>query len=301
MTYDVAIIGAGPAGLTAGIFASRAGLKTICFERRVVGGQATLSSNIENYPGFESIAGFDLMQKFSNHAQHCGMELKYANVEKISKLKNYFKIATKKETFTANKVIVACGCKTKKLGLSKEEELSGKGVSYCASCDGNFFKGKTVAVVGGGNTAVENVDYLTKICKKVYMLNRSEKFRAGEHEIERIKKYKNLQILTNTTVQELVGENQLEKIIINQNGKNRNLKVEGLFVAIGYQPDFKFLDIDVEYDHAGYIVTDENQQTSVKNLFACGDATSKKFKQVITACADGARAGNSCVGDKWKN
>ena len=130
------------------------------------------------------------------------------------------------------------------------------------------------------------------------MLNRSERFRAFEHEIERIKKYKNLQILTNATVQELVGEKQLEQIVVNHNGKTKKIKVEGLFIAIGYEPDFDFLDIDVEFDKAGYIIVNEDQQTNVKNLYACGDATSKKFKQVITACADGARAGNSCVGDK---
>lgn len=301
MEIDVAIIGAGPAGLSAGIFASRAGFKTVCFERLVEGGQANLSSNIENYPGFESIPGLELTQKFANHAKSCGTEIKYADVVKVSKLKTNFSIKTKKETFTAKKVIIASGSKTRKLGIENELKLTGKGVSYCASCDGNFFKDKVVAVVGGGNSAVENVDYLTRVCKKVYMLNRSERFRAFEYDIERIKKYKNLQILTNATVQELVGEKQLEQIVVNHNGKTKKIKVEGLFIAIGYEPDFDFLDIDVEFDKAGYIVVNEDQQTNVKNLYACGDATSKKFKQVITACADGARAGNSCVGDKWKN
>ena len=301
MIYDVAIIGAGPAGLTAGIFATRAGLKTICFERLVVGGQASLSSNIENYPGFDGIVGFELMQKMLNHATKCGMQLKYADIKEVRKLKSNFKIKTAKEEFVAKKVIVACGSKARKLGFKNEDKLIGKGISYCASCDGNFFKGKTVAVVGGGNTAVENVDYLTRVCKKVYMLNRGEKFRAGEHEIERIKKYKNLKILTNAKVAELVGDKQLELIKVEQDGNIKNLKLDGLFVAIGYEPEFKFLKVDVELDSAGYIKVDENQQTSVKNLFACGDVTSKKFKQVITACADGARAGNSCVGDKWKN
>ena len=298
MMIDVAIIGAGPAGLSAGIFASRAGLKTICFERLVEGGQANLSSNVENYPGFESIPGMELTQKFASHAKSCGTEIKYAEVLKVSKLKTNFSIETKKEKFTAKKVIIATGSKTRKLGLTRERELTGRGVSYCASCDGNFFKDKVVAVVGGGNSAVENVDYLTRVCKKVYMLNRSDRFRAFEYEIERIKKYKNLEILTNATVQDLIGEKQLEQIVVKHNGRNKKLKVEGLFVAIGYEPDFDFLEIDVEYDKAGYILVDEDQKTSVKNLFACGDATSKKFKQIITACADGARAGNSCVGDK---
>lgn len=297
MKFDVAIVGAGPAGLSAGIFASRAGLKTVCFERLVAGGQAVISSSIENYPGFENTTGPELMQKISAHAQNCGVELKSENVVSLTKTKTEFKLETKSNTYLANKVIVACGSKARKLNLDKEKEFVGRGVSYCASCDGNFFKNKIVAVVGGGKTAVEDVDYLVRICKKVYLINRSEKFKAGQHEIKRIKKYKNLEILTNATVEGLQGEKFLESIQILQNGESKVLNVDGLFIAIGYEPEFDFLKIDVELDNNGYIVVDANQQTSVKNLFACGDVTSKEFKQIITACADGARAGNSCVGD----
>ena len=296
MIYDVAIIGAGPAGLTAGVFSARAGLKTVCFERLIVGGQASLSSNIENYSGFESISGFELMQKFHAQATSCGVETKYEDVLELSKTKTGFLIKTKNNEYKSKKVIIACGCKARKLGLKNETELIGKGISYCASCDGNFFKNKTVAVVGGGNTAVENVTYLSKLCKKIYMLNRSEKFRAGNHEIKRIQKLKNVEVLTNTKVVELHGKQILQSVKIDNNGKIEKLEIDGLFIAIGYEPEFKFLNIDVKLDEFGYIIVDENQQTSVKNLFACGDVTSKKFKQVITACADGARAGNSCVG-----
>jgi thioredoxin reductase (NADPH) len=296
MKYDVAIIGAGPAGLTAGVFTSRAGLKTICFERLVVGGQASLSSNIENYMGFEQIAGLDLMEKFYTHAINSGTEIKFEDVLKINKLKESFSIKTKKATYNAKKVIVACGCKARKLNLEKETELIGKGISYCASCDGNFFKNKTVAVVGGGNTAVENVTYLSRLCKKVYMLNRSEHFRANNTDIEKIKKLKNVQILTNTKVVELKGKDVLESVVLETNLKRTTKQIDGLFIAIGYEPNFKFLSKDVLLDENGYIIVDENQQTNIKNLYACGDVTSKKFKQVISACADGARAGNSCIG-----
>ena len=296
MKFDVAIIGAGPAGLTAGIFTTRAGLKTVCFERLVVGGQASLSSNIENFPGYTNIVGFELMEKFLNHATSCGLELKYENVVSVTQTQTGFSIKTKKENYTAKKIIIACGCKARKLGITNEDKFIGKGVSYCASCDGNFFKNKVVAVVGGGNSAMENVNYLCGICKKVYIINRSEHFRADKHEFEKAKKHKNLEILTNCTVAELVGDKQLESIKVNKNGEIMNLDAKGLFVAIGHEPELSFLNVEVEKDKFGYLVVDENQQTNVKNLFACGDTTSKKFKQVITACADGAIAGNSCIG-----
>ena len=218
MMYDVAIIGAGPAGLTAGIFASRAGLKTICFERLVVGGQASLSGWIENFPTYEGIVGFELMEKLSIHAGHCGVLHAYEEVVSVKQIKNGFSIKTKKNKYTSEKVIIACGCKARRLGLNNEDTLIGKGLSYCASCDGNFFKNKVVAVVGGGDSAVDNVDYLTRICKKIYLLNRSEHFRAGERELQRISKLKNVEVLTNATVEELVGNNALEKIKIKQNG-----------------------------------------------------------------------------------
>lgn len=296
MKYDVAIIGAGPAGLTAGIFASRAGLKCICFEKVMVGGQASLSGNVENFPGTKSIAGYELMQQMADHATSVGVQLMFEDVLTVKQNKASFSIKTKKETYIATKVIIASGCKTRKLGIENEKQFIGKGVSYCASCDGNFFKDSAVAVVGGGNSAVENVNYLSRLCSKVYMLNRSEKFRANKHEIEKLSKLKNVEILTNTTVERLNGNEKLENLEILHQGKQKILKVSGLFIAIGYEPDLSFLDVDVELDDFGYIKTNENQETNIKNLFACGDITSKQFKQIITACADGARAGNSCIG-----
>jgi len=296
MKYDVAIIGAGPAGLTAGIFATRAGLKTVCFERLVVGGQASLSSNIENFPGYQNIVGFELMEKFLNHATTYGLETKYENVLSVKQTKTGFSVKTKQHSYMAKKVIVACGCKARKLGLKNEDKFIGKGVSYCASCDGNFFKNKVVAVVGGGNSAMENINYLCGVCKKVYLVNRSEHFRADKHEFEKATKHKNLEIIKNAVIEELVGDTTLQSININKLGESINLKVEGLFVAIGHEPELSFLNVEVKKDEFGYIVVNENQQTTVKDLFACGDTTSKKFKQVITACADGAIAGNACIG-----
>lgn len=295
MKIDIAIIGAGPAGLTAGIFTSRAGLKTVCFEKLAIGGQAALSYEIANYPGFESISGFDLTQKMHAQAESCGTTFIYESVKKLKKLKNGFSIQTTENRYLAGKIIIACGCKTRKLGLENELQLTGRGISYCASCDGGFFKNKVVAVVGGGNTAVEDVKYLARIAKKVYLINRSQKFRAGNHTIEQLKKFKNLEIIKNAQVKKLFGAEKLEKISVLIDKETKDIKVDGLFIAIGYEPDLSFLDIDVKLDKYGYILVDEKMRTNVDDLFACGDITGKSFKQVITACADGAIAGNSCI------
>lgn len=295
MKYNVAILGGGPAGLSAGIFTTRAGLKTICFEKLAIGGQASLSHEIANYPGFENVSGFDLVEKMFNHAQVSGVEFNYSGVVGLSELKSGFIIKTKSEEFMAEKVIIATGARPKKLNIPGEAKFMGKGVSYCASCDGNFYKNKNVAVVGGGDSALEYVEYLCKICKKVYLINRSENFKAGEYKLNKAKKYKNLVVITSSNVVEVKGNDCVEQIVVS--GKeNCLIDVEGLFIAIGHEPDLSFLNIDLKIDKNGYIIVNEDMQTSVKNVFACGDIVSKKFKQVITACADGAVAGNSCIG-----
>ncbi len=298
MKADVVIIGGGPAGLTAGIFACRAGLNVVLLEKLALGGQASLSYKIANYPGFKDISGFDLANKMREQAEAVGLKIEYAEVCALTQTKIGFSVKTKDVTYSAKKVIIACGCIARKLGLDREKEFTGKGISYCASCDGNFFKGKDVAVVGGGNTAIEDVDYLTKIAKKVYLINRTEHFRAGEHEVRRIKKYKNVEVLTNTTVKQLLGESLLEGLELKVGNAKRKLAISGLFVAIGHEPNLDFVKLNLKLDKFGYIIVDENKQTSVKNLFACGDITSKKFRQIITACADGAIAGNACIGVK---
>lgn len=295
MKFDVAVIGGGPAGLSASLFTTRAGLKTICFERLAVGGQAALSYDIANYPGFTNISGFDLTQKMFNQAKESGTEFVFGDVLTIKELKMGFSIKTRKAIYQAKKLIIASGTVSRKLGLN-EEKFIGRGVSYCASCDGNFFKNKNVAVVGGGDSAFEYVEYLSRLASKVYLLNRSENFRANRNRVENAKKIKNVNILTNTVVDKLVGDNSLSEVVINRNGKTEKLKIEGLFIAIGHEPNLDFLNFDLELDR-GYIVVDKHMQTSKKNVYACGDIVSKHFKQVITACADGAIAGNSCVGD----
>lgn len=297
MKYDVIIIGAGPAGLSAGIFTARAGLKTLCIEKLGVGGQASIAVEISNYPGMGKISGFDLGQKMAEDATNCGVQIEYETVQKLSQTKTGFSIKTKHNNYTAKKVILACGAKVRNLGIESEQNYIGRGVSYCASCDGAFFKNKTVAVVGGGNTAIGDCLYLSHLAKKVYLIHRREVFTANKLDFEKVKSLKNVEIITNTTVKELQGENQLQTVVINQNKTTKKLKIDGLFVAVGYEPDLSFVDINIKKDKFGYVLVDENKQTSVKYLYACGDIISKKFKQIITAAADGAMAGNSCVGE----
>ena len=298
MKSDVLIIGAGPAGLTAGIFTCRAGLSSVCIEKLAVGGQASISHEIANYPGFEAISGFDLMDRLAKQAKSNGLRIAYGTVKSLEKSKTGFIVKTVDETFNSRKVIIASGCKTRKLGLKDEERLTGRGISYCASCDGAFFKDKVVAVVGGGNTAIGDVEYLSRLAKKIYLINRTEKFRAGEFALKKIKKLKNLEILTNAQVKELHGKDKLEAVSVNIDGTKTKINLDGLFIAIGYEPDTSFIKFDVDTNPQGYIIVDDNMRTSVKNLYACGDIINKDFRQIVVACADGAKAGNSCIGEK---
>lgn len=296
MKFDVAVIGGGPAGLSASIFTTRAGLKTICFERLAVGGQAALSYDIANYPGFENISGFDLTQKMFNQAKNLETEFVFSSVENIKKTKSGFLIKTKKNSYEAKKLIIACGTTSRKLGLG-EEKFIGKGISYCASCDGAFYKDKQVAIVGGGDSAFEYVEYLSRIANKVYLFNRSEKFKAHSSRVKKARKLKNVKIITNASIKALNGSKVLESVDIEENGALKNINIDGLFVAIGHEPHLDFLDFDIQLDERGFIIVDKYMQTSEKNVFACGDIVSKHFKQVITACSDGAIAGNSCIGE----
>ncbi len=298
MKVGVVIIGGGPAGLSAGIFASRAGLDVVCFEKLGIGGQAALSYEILNYPGFENISGYDLTQKMHLQAKKLGVKFKNENVLALKQLKNGFSVKTNVATYHAEKVIIACGCKTRKLNLPNEQTLTGKGVSYCASCDGGFFKNKIVAVVGGGNTAMEDVRYLNKLASKIYLINRSENFKAGEFELNKIKRLKKVNILTNANVVKLYGEKNLTGIDVDVEGKIKHINLSGIFFAIGSVPDLSFVKIKLGLDDYGYIVVDENMKTNVDNLYACGDIISKNFRQIITACGEGAIAGNSCIGEK---
>lgn len=297
MDYELAIVGAGPAGYTAAIYAVRSGIKTIVFDKTSGGGRARDAPKIENYPGFESILGVDLMDKMQKHA------VKYADihfleeVKSIEKTNDTFTLETNRTTYVVKAVILSMGTKHRKLGVPGEENLQGKGVSYCATCDGFFFKGKTVAVVGGGNTALAESIYLKQIgCKKVYLIHRRDQLRAEKAYEEKSLDLK-VHILYNTRVEKILGEEKVESLEVYDSEKNERsiLRVDGVFISIGEEPESQLAkELDVELDENGYIVVDRQQRTRVEGVYAAGDVTGG-IRQIITACAEGAIAALSAT------
>lgn len=288
--YDLIIIGGGPAGLTAGIYAQRARLKTLLLEKEILGGQIAVSDVIENYPGFPSISGADLMERFEQHARGLGLEIKMADVMDILDRDKEKIIKTSEGDLIAKTVIVATGAKPKRLGISGEKEFTGKGVSYCATCDGPFFKGQKVLVVGGGDTAVKEAVYLSRIAGRVYIAHRRDQLRAEKVIQEKVFSTPNIEMLWSHVLKEIKGKTGVEKVIL-QNLKDnsvRELDVKGVFVFVGINPTTDF--VDVEKDKNGFIKTDQGMQTSVKGIFAAGDCRTTPLKQVSTAVGDGAIA-----------
>lgn len=293
MKYDVIICGGGPAGLTAAIYTSRALLKTLIIEKAGIGGQAALPLEIENYPGFINIDGFTLCNDMLKSAVNFGAEIKYEEIIKFDLEKK--KIFTNKKTYTASAIILCTGAANKTLGLKNEKELIGRGVSYCATCDGGFFKGKTVAVIGGGNTAFEDIIYLSKICKKVYLIHRQEKFRAAKILIEKAKTIENIEFILSCKILEIIAEETVEKIVIDKCDSLGNSKIDisAVFIAIGRKPQTEL--IDVKLNEYGYILTDEHMKTSLSGVFAAGDVRDTPLRQIVTACSDGAIAAESAI------
>lgn len=288
--HDLIIIGGGPAGFTAGIYAQRARLKTLLLEKEMLGGQIAVSDIIENYPGFPSISGAGLMEKFEEHARGLGLEIKMADVLDVQDRGKEKIVKTSEGDLTAKAVIVATGAKPKRLGIPGEKEWTGKGVSYCATCDGPFFKNRHVLVVGGGDTAVKEAVYLSKIAGKVYIAHRRDQLRAEKVIQEKAISTPNIEMLWSHVLREINGKIGVEKAIL-QNLKDNTLKeiqVEGVFVFVGINPTTDF--VDVEKDDNGFIKTDQNMQTSVKGIFAAGDCRTTPLKQVSTAVGDGAIA-----------
>ena len=292
MEYELAIIGAGPAGYTAGIYAVRSGIKIVIFDKSFGGGLANVSPKIENYPGFESISGMDLMEKMKQHA------IKYTDihfndqVNKIEKLKDKFKILTDKKAYEVKAIILCTGTDYRKLNISGEKELTGKGVSYCATCDGFFFKGKKVAVVGGGNTALIESIFLKQIgCEEVYVIHRRDQLRAEDaYKNEAVKK--GVKIIYNTHVELIKGDQHVKFLELNnvKSGEKSKLEVDGVFISIGEQPQNRFAkELGVKLDERGFIIVDKKQRTNIKGVYAAGDITGG-LRQVVTACAEGAIA-----------
>lgn len=291
--YDLIIVGGGPCGLSAGIYAGRSNLKTLLIEEYVCGGQILNTYEIKNYPGFENISGPDLASKMEIQAKNLGVEIKYEKVVDFDFSAQLKIIKTSKHEYSAKAVILSLGASPRKLGLEREEELTGRGVSYCAICDGGFFKGKTVAVVGGGNSAMEDAPYLTNLANKTYLINRSEKFRAMQSLVDNMQSLKSqgkLNLLQNSVVIKLHGESKLESIDVKNvlTGVVHNVLVDGLFIEIGREPNTELLKNKVELDEYGYIITDQNLMTNIPGVFAGGDVRKKSLRQVLTAGSDGA-------------
>lgn len=289
--YDVIIIGGGPAGLTAGIYASRAGKKALLIERYGIGGQIALSHEIENYAGAKPMPGMELTQIMYEQAERFGTEFVFDKIIGMDITGEVKEIKTEYSgDFQAKKVILAMGSRAKHLGLKREAELIGSGVSYCATCDGNFFRGKSVAVIGGGDTALTDAIYLSKIAKKVYIIHRRDEYRGSKILVDAMRAAGVEEVL-NAKVTALNGM-PLESIDVQTETGTRNIQIEGLFIAIGAMPQTQAIKDIVALDEYGYIITDELMKTNVEGVYAAGDIIKKPLRQVITACADGAIAGS---------
>lgn len=291
--YDIAIIGAGTAGLTAAIYACRNNKNVIVFEGHVPGGQISESPLVENYPGIKEISGMDLSISLLSQAEHNGAVMAYENVKDI-KYDNEVKISTDSgNEFSAKALIIAVGCAPRLIGLSDESSWLGKGLGYCSVCDGNFYKGLDVAVVGGGDSALQEAVYLSNICRNVSIIHRRDEFRADSFMINKAKKRENIHYEWNSVVKRLEGKEKLEKVILEntKTHEERELNVQGLFVAIGRIPKTEPFKEWLKLDSAGFVETDENCKTAHPWLFVAGDCRQKALRQLATAVADGAVAG----------
>jgi thioredoxin reductase (NADPH) len=293
MQYDVVIIGSGPAGYTAAIYASRANLSVLMFQGYSVGGQLMLTSDVENYPGFEEgILGPPMMEKFEAQARRFGTEMIPEDVTGIDFNRRPFKLTTDSGDYLARTVIIATGASAKWLGLPSEERLQGRGVSACATCDGFFFKNKEVAVVGGGDTALEEATFLTRYASHVTLIHRRDSLRASKIMQDRAHKNPRISFIWNTDVSEVLGEDAVIglRLLNNKTGAENILPVQGLFLAIGHRPNTELFKGVIDMDKAGYIVPVEYTMTNIPGVFAAGDVTDHRYRQAVTAAGDGCRA-----------
>lgn len=294
--YDVIIVGAACAGLTAGLYTGRRGLKTLIISKDV-GGQASITTEIENYPGTGAIAGPVLMNKFKKQTEEAGVEIKYAEVTSIEKRDDGFLVISNLGEFQSETVVLAFGLEHRKLGVPGESKLSGKGVTYCATCDGPLFKGKKVMVVGGGNSAFDAAEYLSHLCEKVILINRTDKYRAEKVLINAVEKKDNIEIMNFTEVKEFIGDKKLEKIKIinNQTNEETEVDMDGAFIEIGWVTKTDFIKDLVKLNDRGYIIIDNESKTSTPGVYAAGDVTDTPFKQIVISAGEGAKAALSAA------
>ena len=290
--YDVVIIGSGPAGLTAAIYAKRAELETVVIEKEIAsGGQVLNTYEVDNYPGLPGINGYDLGMKFREHADKLGAEFVTDDVVRVEKADGLFTVTCEEESYTAKTVIISTGASHRKLAVPGEEELTGMGVSYCATCDGAFFRNRVTAVTGGGDVAIEDAIFLSRMCKKVYLIHRRDELRGARTLQTQLFSLDNVEVLWDTVVEKINGKDQVESVTLKnvKTEESKELPVDGVFIAVGINPQSSAFDGLVEMDH-GYIQAGEDCETSVPGIFAAGDVRTKQLRQVSTAVADGATA-----------
>lgn len=287
------IIGGGPAGYTAALYGARAGLSTLVIERMAPGGQMGLTGDIENYPGFdEGIDGFTLGMKMQAGAEKYGATTEYTEVTSLKLDSEIKEVVTTYSTFLGRTVAIATGANPRAIGLDNEASLIGRGVHYCAHCDGRFYKDKTVVVVGGGNSAVGDALYLSRLCKKVYLVHRRDSFRASKVYDAPLRESENIELVLDSVVSELVAEARLNSVVTEnlKSGEKRTIECDGIFVSIGRKPATEFLGDTIALDKAGYIIAGESCETTIPGVYAIGDVRTKELRQVVTATADGAIA-----------
>lgn len=290
--YDMIILGGGPGGYTAALYAARAGLEVLVLEKLSAGGQMALTGSIDNYPGFpEGVDGFELGMKFQEQAQRFGAVTEYAEVRELDLNARPKRVTTSGGDFFAKTVVIALGAGARKLGLDREDALTGRGVNYCAHCDGMFYRGRTVAVVGGGNSAAAEALFLSRIAKKVIVIHRRDTLRATKIYHEPLQKLPNVEFRWNSAVTELLGEDRLSGVRVKDlvSGAEEVLELDGLFVSIGRQPATELVAGQLELDN-GYIAADESTRTNIPGVYAVGDVRTKALRQILTAAADGANA-----------
>ena len=289
---DLIIVGAGTAGLSAAIYATRAGLSTLVIERAMYGGQITVSPEVDNYPGIPHTSGAELAQGMYQQAEDLGAQFAFETVESVEEEGGLYTVRTDAGTHTAPALILATGAQNRPLGLAEEQRFTGRGVSYCATCDGMFFKGRPVAVVGGGNTALEDAEVLAGICSTVYLVHRRDQFRGEHAQVERLRTHANVEFVLDSVVTALEGEDKLQAAVVEnrKTGEVRRLEVDGQFVAVGQIPQNQPFAQLAETDAQGYLKAGEDCRTSRPGLFAAGDGRTKTVRQLVTAAADGAVA-----------
>jgi len=293
MDYDVIVVGGGPAGLTAALYAGRARLKMLLVESYSVPGQAVITDYVENYPGFpDGINGFDLIGKFKKQAERFGVEVKVGDVKNIKTSGSGWEVGVEDKVYTTLSLIIASGAKPKRLGVEGEERLKGRGVSYCATCDGALYKDKDVVLVGGGDTAIQEALFLTRFVKKLKVVHRRDRLRATKILQERALADKKIEFIWESKAIEILGKDGVEGVRVKniKTEKETDLSCGGVFIFVGYSPNTDFLKGVLKLDKLGYILTDQDMKTSRKGIFACGDSRRKLLRQVVTACGDGATA-----------